>query len=74
MLSNKTVAHFMEYERVVIQDGICEMSNKSLLPMWQKSHFGKTVQHSILGRVKKELITKECCETSNNRVYVLSKL
>lgn len=64
-LSNKTVAHFMEYESVVIQD--------EMLPMWHKSHFGKTVQHSILGRVKSELITKECCETSNNQVYVLSK-
>lgn len=50
-LANKTVAHFVLYDKVVFQD--------EMLPLWHKGHFGKTVQHSILGRVKAMLIKKE---------------
>lgn len=50
-LANKTVAHFVLYDKVVFQD--------EMLPLWHKSHFGKTVQHNILGRVKAELMKKD---------------
>ena len=50
-LSNKAVSRFMLYDKVVFQD--------EMLPLWQKSHFGKSIQHSILGRVKRELLKKD---------------
>lgn len=50
-LANKTIAHFLENRTVVIQD--------EMLPIWHKTHYGKTVQHSILGRVKAGLIKKD---------------
>ena len=57
-LSNKAIAHFLENKTVVIQD--------EMLSLWHKGHFGKTVQHSILGRVKAKLI-------DNKQVVVLSR-
>ena len=46
--ANKTIARFRENSVVIIQD--------EMLPLWHKSHFGKTVQHGILGRVKSGLM------------------
>ncbi len=50
-LSNKTIAHFLENRTVAIQD--------EMLSLWHKNHYGKTVQHSILGRVKAGLMEKD---------------
>lgn len=50
-LANKTIAHLCENRTIVIQD--------ENLKLWHKSHFGKTVQHSILGRVKGRLIERD---------------
>lgn len=57
-LANKLVHKFCQYETVVIQDE--QLSN------WHKNGHGKAVQHSVLGRVKSKLKTK-------NNVVVLSK-
>lgn len=48
-LANKLVHKFSQYETVVIQDE--QLSN------WQKGGHGKSVQHSVLGRVKEKLKT-----------------
>jgi len=47
-LANKIIAKFNEYEKIIIQD--------EQLKNWHKSGHGKTVQHSILGRVKSKLL------------------
>ena len=56
--AKQTVAKFLRYETVVIQD--------EQLQNWQKSGHGKAVQHSILGRVKSKL-------TQSLNVVVLNK-
>lgn len=48
--ANKIVAHLSQYETVVIQD--------EQLKNWHKNGHGKTVQHSVLGRVKSKLLMK----------------
>ena len=57
-ISNKLVHKFCQYETVVIQDE--QLSN------WKKNRHGKTVQYSVLGRVKSKLKQK-------SNVVVLSK-
>ena len=57
-LTNKTVAKFLEYDVIVIQDE--QLSN------WHKSGHGKAVQHSILGSVKAKL-------KSSNKVVIIDK-
>lgn len=47
--ANKFVSKVSKYETIVIQD--------EQLSKWHKSGYGKTVQHSILGRVKSKLMT-----------------
>lgn len=47
-LANKIIAHFNEYETIVIQDE--QLSN------WHKNNHGKAVQHSVLGKVKTKLL------------------
>lgn len=46
--AKQTVAKFKQYDTVVIQD--------EQLKNWHKNGHGKAVQHSILGRVKSELL------------------
>ena len=46
--AKQTVAKFKQYDTVVIQD--------EQLQNWHKNDHGKAVQHSILGRVKSELL------------------
>ena len=46
--AKQTVAKFKQYETIVIQD--------EQLHSWHKNGHGKAVQHSILGRVKSELL------------------
>jgi transposase len=50
-ISNKIVHKFSQYKTVVIQD--------EQLKNWSKNHHGKVIQHSVLGRVKSKLKTKE---------------
>ena len=58
-ISNQIVSFLLNnYDKVVMQD---EMISK-----WHKGLFGKNVQHSILGRIKKKLL-------ESDNVYVLSK-
>ena len=57
-ISNKIVHKFSQYKTVVIQD--------EQLKNWSKNHHGKAIQHSVLGRVKSKLKTKE-------NVVILSK-
>ena len=52
------VHKFSQYKTVVIQD--------EQLKNWSKNHHGKAIQHSVLGRVKSKLKTKE-------NVVILSK-
>lgn len=49
-LANKIVNKFCQYDTIVIQDE--QLSN------WKKNGHGKTVQHSVLGRVKAKLKLK----------------
>lgn len=46
-ISNKIVHKFSQYETIVIQD--------EQLKNWHKNHHGKSIQHSVLGRVKSKL-------------------
>lgn len=46
-LSNKIVHEILQYEDIYIQD--------ENLKGWQKGHYGKTVQHSVLGRIKAKI-------------------
>lgn len=46
--AKQTVAKFKQYETVVIQD--------EQLQNWHKNGHGKAIQHSVLGRVKSELL------------------
>lgn len=57
-ISNKIVHKFSQYKTVVIQN--------EQLKNWSKNHHGKAIQHSVLGRVKSKLKTKE-------NVVILSK-
>lgn len=50
-LANKIAHNFLQYETVVIQD--------EQLHNWHKNGHGRKVQHSILGRVKSRLKSKE---------------
>ena len=50
-MANKIVHNFLQYETVVIQD--------EQLHNWHKNGHGRKVQHSILGRVKSRLKSKE---------------
>lgn len=50
-LANKIVHNFTQYQTVIIQDE--QLSN------WHTSNHGKAVQHSILGRVKSQLIQRD---------------
>ena len=56
--ANKITHELIEHEVVYIQD--------ENLKGWHKGLFGKTVQHSVVGLVKKKLMSSE-------RVIVLSK-
>ena len=50
-LTNKILAKITKHKTIVIQD--------EQLSKWQKSNHGKKIQHSILGKVKAKLKTKE---------------
>ena len=50
-LANKVVHNFLQYQTVVIQDE--QLSN------WHQNNHGKSIQHSIMGRVKSKLIQKD---------------
>lgn len=59
-LTNKIVAKITKHKTIVIQDE--QLSN------WQKSNHGKKIQHSILGKVKSKLKTKENVVVLNKHV------
>ena len=63
-LANKIVAELSSYNKVIIQD--------EQLSTWKIKH-GKKVHHSILGRVKAKLKSKENCIVLN-KYYPTSKL
>ena len=63
-LANKIVAELSSYDKVIIQD--------EQLSTWKIKH-GKKVHHSVLGRVKAKLKSKENCIVLN-KYYPTSKL
>lgn len=63
-LANKIVAELSSYKKVIIQD--------EQISEWKIKH-GKTIQHSVLGRVKDKLKSKDNCVVLN-KYYPTSKL
>ena len=57
-LSNKIVAYLSSFDEVIFQD--------EQLQYWKIKN-GKTVQHSVLGRVKAKLCTKQNCHMIDRR-------